>query len=149
MAALRAITCCLCIVTASALHAAGNPAGVENSDRARINYMLNCQGCHGPTGAGMADGTVPNMAGFVGRFLQVQGGREFLVRVPGSANAALDDASLAEVLNWMLGTMSPDELPARFRPYSAEEVGALRKSPLTEILQHRQRLLDAMRQDEH
>lgn len=144
MSGLRAIVCCLVLLTSSATFAGDSIAGVANGDRARINYMLNCQGCHGPEGSGMTDGTVPNMSGFVGRFLQVPGGREFLVRVPGSANAALNDAALAEVLNWILGTMSAGELPAAFVPYSADEVGALRKSPLTEIVQHRQELLSAM-----
>ena len=37
--------------------------GVESEQRARINYMLNCQGCHGPDGAGTRDGVVPLMVG--------------------------------------------------------------------------------------
>ncbi len=147
MTRVRAIACCLCLLAGGAAHANDALTGVADAQRARTNYMLNCQGCHGPTGAGMTDGTVPNMAGFVGRFLQVPGGREFLVQVPGSANAALDDAALAEVLNWILVTMSPDELPAGFLPYSADEVGALRTSPLTEILHHRAELVDAMHTD--
>ena len=108
-------------------------AGVDNPARARMNYMLNCQGCHGPAGRGTHDGSVPAMQGFVGRFLTVEGGREFLVQVPGSANAALDDTQLAEVLNWILQTMSAEVLPERWEPYTAAEVGPLRKEPLTEI----------------
>ena len=38
------------------------------------------------------------MAGFVARFLQVPGGREYLARVPGVATAALSDADLAEAI---------------------------------------------------
>ena len=69
--------------------------GVEDAGRAQINYMLNCQGCHRPDGSGTADNAVPEMKNFVGNFLKVAGGRAFLVQVPGSANAALDDTQLA------------------------------------------------------
>ncbi len=107
--------------------------GVRADDaRARINYMLNCQGCHLPHGEGVA-GSVPSMNGYVGNFLHVDGGREFLVQVPGSANAALTDAELAELLNWLLVTFSGSELPAGWRPYDAAEVGELRAKPLREV----------------
>ncbi|MDH3643047.1 MAG: hypothetical protein OES38_13180, partial [Gammaproteobacteria bacterium] len=91
-----------------------------------------CQGCHLRAGEG-APGSVPRMNGYVGNFLRVPGGREFLVQVPGSANAALDDAALAELLNWMLLTMSPNELPRPWQRYTAQEVGALRAEPLREV----------------
>ena len=116
-------------------------AGVDNSNRARINYMLNCQGCHGANGAGTADGSVPKMNDFLGNFLHVKGGRDFLVQVPGSANAALSDDALAEVLNWMLGTLSAGELPSAFEPFTAEEVGRLRATPLTDVTQTRDALI--------
>jgi len=119
-------------------------AGVENPARARVNYMLNCQGCHGPTGAGMADGTVPNMAGYLSRYLQVEGGREYLVQVPGSANAGITPAALAEVLNWMLVTMDAAHLPRDFVPYTANEVERLRSHPLREVAATRAALLTRM-----
>jgi mono/diheme cytochrome c family protein len=119
-------------------------AGVENPARARVNYMLNCQGCHGPTGAGMTDGTVPNMTGYVSRYLQVAGGREYLVQVPGSANAGITAAALAEVLNWMLVTMDATHLPPDFRPYTADEVELLRSKPLREVAATRAALLARM-----
>ncbi len=116
-------------------------AGVENPARARVNYMLNCQGCHGPTGAGMANGTVPNINGYLARYLHVEGGREYLVQVPGSANAGITPAALAEVLNWMLATMDATHLPSNFVPYAADEVGALRSRPLREVAATRAVLL--------
>ena len=115
---------------------AGEPV---NDQRARIDYMLNCQGCHLPDGDGAGD--VPRMKGFVGNFLKVPGGREFLVQVPGSANAALDDERLAELLNWMLLEISGDELPADFQPYTAEEVAQYRAVPLRDVLQTRAELI--------
>ena len=69
--------------------------------RARQNWILSCQGCHRSDATGTPQ-TTPNMAGFVAKFLQVPGGREYLVRVPGVATAALADGELAEVLNWSL-----------------------------------------------
>ena len=118
--------------------------GVENPARARVNYMLNCQGCHGPTGAGTTDGTVPNMTGYVSRYLHVAGGREYLVQVPGSANAGITSEALAEVLNWMLVTMDDAHLPSDFMPYKAEEVELLRSQPLREVIATRARLLARM-----
>jgi len=118
--------------------------GVDNPARARVNYMLNCQGCHGSDGRGTADGAVPIMKDFVGKYLGVEGGRAFLVQVPGSANAALDDTALAEVLNWMLYTVSPNEIPRSFLPYTSSEVKALRIKPLDEVDQHRANLIAAM-----
>lgn len=115
---------------------AGEPA---NDQRPRIDYMLNCQGCHLPNGEGAGD--VPRMTDFVGNFLKVPGGREFLVQVPGSANAPLDDARLAQLLNWMLDEISRDQLPAGFRPYTADEVGEYRTVPLHDVLETRAKLI--------
>ena len=64
------------------------------------------------------------------QFLQVEGGREFLARVPGVATVDLDDARLAEVLNWTLYRFDAGHVPADFRPYTAAEMGRLRRSPL-------------------
>ena len=113
---------------------AGNAFGGDlevNAERARVNYMLNCQGCHLPDGDGVGD--IPRMKGFVGNFLRVPGGREFVVQVPGSANAALEDEALAELLNWMLVEISAAQLPENFAPYTAEEVGRYRAQPLSDV----------------
>lgn len=118
--------------------------GVDNPARAQVNYMLNCQGCHGAEGAGTADGVVPVMKDFVGKFLSVEDGREFLVRVPGSANAPLTDAALAEVLNWMLPQLSPAEIPEGFEPYTAAEVAELREHPLADVISERAKLVARM-----
>lgn len=107
--------------------------------QARLNYMLNCQGCHAVDGRGLND--IPTMAGFVGKFLAVDGGRAYLVRVPGSANAPLSDAELAEVLNWILITMSYAHLPEPFVPYTPSEVYTFRQQPLTDAAAKRQQLL--------
>ena len=43
--------------------------------QARLNYMLNCQGCHAVDGRGLND--IPTMADFVGKFLTVDGGTTY------------------------------------------------------------------------
>jgi mono/diheme cytochrome c family protein len=105
-----------------------------------LDYALNCQGCHRADGAGTPGG-VPALAGSVGRFLRRPGGREYLVQVPGVAQAPLDDAALAGVLNWILTRFDPEEVPADFVPYAAEEVGRLRRTPLTNVERVRRALL--------
>ncbi len=120
------ILAALLLMTAPA--AAGTP-GVESDARAKMNWMLNCQGCHQPDGTGSANGA-PSMANDVARFLSVEGGREYLTRVPGVANAGLADDQLAELLNWTLATFDKDHLPAGFEPYTKDELAAGRASPL-------------------
>jgi len=115
-------------------------AGEDGVARARVDYMINCQGCHLPDGSGFP-GKVPNMRGQVGKFLGVDGGREFLVRVPGAANAPIDNERLAQLMNWMLREFSAEQLPADFRPYDAAEVGKLRKTPFSSVVELRERLV--------
>ena len=138
------IGACLLVSVIAAVQAGEKAPGVADSERARVNYMLNCQGCHGADGVGTVDGSVPEMKNFVGRFLSVPGGRAFLVQVPGSANAALTDARLAEVLNWMLWQVSAAQIPQDFEPYTAQEVGALRQKPLDDVEAIRASLVERM-----
>jgi hypothetical protein len=111
---------------------AANPPGVD--------YMLQCQGCHLADGSG-SPGSVPSLRGSVGRFLTVPGGRAYLVRVPGSSQSALDDGALAAVLNWMIRSFGPEEVARDFEPYSGEEVGHLRRPPLTDVAATREELV--------
>ena len=110
-------------------------AGAARAETPRVNYMLQCQGCHGAEGRG-APGAVPSLEG-VGRFLRVPGGREYLVRVPGSSQSALTDAELAEVLNWIVGEFDPGD----FVPYAADEVARVRRPPLDDVDGVRRELL--------
>jgi hypothetical protein len=47
------------------------------------------------------------------------------------------------IVNWMLDRFGKDDLPADFVPYTAEEVGTLRKTPLTRVDEVRARILAA------
>jgi hypothetical protein len=85
---------------------------------------------------------VPALAGSLARFTRVAGGRAYLVRVPGVAQAPLDDVALAALLNWVLRRFDPDSLVADFSPYQAAEVGRLRRRPLVDVEAERQRLIE-------
>jgi hypothetical protein len=96
-----------------------------------LDYLLQCRGCHGATGEGTA-GRVPTLVEEPARLLRAPGGRAYLVRVPGVAQAPLDDAALAALLNWMLAAFSPATLPPDFAPYQPAEVARLRATPLAD-----------------
>ena len=104
------------------------------------DYVLHCSGCHQQSGAGVPD-VVPPLSGLA-PFLATPEGRAYLVRVPGVAQAALDDERLAALLNWVMSAMSgvaPD--PA----YSAAEVHDLRSEPLRDAPAQRRAVLERPR----
>ena len=89
------------------------------------SYLLHCSACHGPEGRG-SEGVVPSLHGLVD-LLAAPGGRIYLVRVPGVAQAPMGSAALAEVMNWVLRAYSGGRA---FTPYTEAEVEVLRRSPL-------------------
>ncbi len=105
------------------------------------NYRLHCEGCHLADGSA-TPGKVPALAGSVARFSHSAEGREYLVRVPGVANATLDDADLAALLDWTLRRFDLAHLAPGFAPYTAEEVARWRRQPLVDVTAARRRLLD-------
>jgi hypothetical protein len=112
----------LALDPASSAFADGLPA-------AQQDWMLNCQGCHRADGMGSPRG-VPPLPSSLSHLLCVEGGREFLARVPGVANAPLSDAASAEVLNWMVARYAPAPLAREFRLFTASEVSGLRQARL-------------------
>ena len=110
-----------------------------NWQRAQFNYQMFCQGCHTPDGSGAK--SVPRMKDHVGYFLQTRQGREYLVRVPGSATSALDDEQLAEVLNWIIQEFAGASADENYERYTPVEVARLRQQPLNEVEQYRTQLL--------
>jgi hypothetical protein len=107
---------------------------------AHTNYMLMCQGCHLVDGTGTPD-KVPALRDEVGRFLKVEGGREYLIQVPGTSQSPLTDKEVAAVLNWILNEFSNAELPADFEPYTKDEVARYRYEPLANASEVRAGLL--------
>jgi mono/diheme cytochrome c family protein len=131
---MKTIVAVLCLGLASAAL-----AEELNWQRAHYNYQMFCQGCHTPDGVGA--NAVPRMKDQVGYFLETRRGREYLVRVPGSATSALDDEQLAEVLNWIVQEFAGDSADEGYERYTSLEVGRLRQQPLNEVEQYRTQLL--------
>jgi hypothetical protein len=153
----------LCTLTAPLAHARAipNPAqrpapGNEEPQKPisqagysmATNYQLQCAGCHLGDGAGSAANDTPRLQGFVGNFLKVPGGREFLVRVPGMSQSALNDEQLAGLLNWLLRKdgMAGASVPEHYQPYSAEEVAQLRHKAMLNLPGTRAVLIKEMRE---
>lgn len=99
---------------------------------ARLDYTLNCMGCHRMGGEG-APPDVPMLKDRVGYYLTVPGGRDYLVQVPGSRQSPLTDAQLADVLNYIIGEFGGDSVPADAKPYSTDEVARLRRAAPDDI----------------
>ena len=108
-------------------------AGGHDAGSPRMNYMLHCSGCHGQDGSGSPSSGVPSMRGSLGHFFKAENGREFLIQVPGTSQSPLSNAETAELLNWILKTFSPQEVPAGTAPYTTQEVARLRAAPLEDV----------------
>jgi hypothetical protein len=115
---------------------------IPRFDRAAELFSRNCQGCHGHTGVSVRE--VPDLRDRVGWFLHTPEGRDYIVRVPGVAFALLDDDRLALTLNWALETFSARQLPADWRPYTADEVGRLRRRPVASVASERAAVVDRL-----
>lgn len=108
--------------------------------RARADYMIHCQGCHLPDGSGFPGRGVPDMRATLPLLLSVEGGREFLIQVPGSSQSALSDPRLAGVLNWLITTKTTDN-SLDFIPYSSQEISAVRHVRLDDVFATREALI--------
>lgn len=119
------------LVIAMLLGAAPIAAAESLAPTALHDYVLSCAGCHKLDGTGSV--RVPSLRG-TARLLARSGGRDYLLRVPGAAQAPLSDARLASLLNWVL-TEFGGAAPAP--PFSAEEVAIARATPLRDPQQAR------------
>ncbi len=102
-------------------------------------YMLHCGGCHLADGRGNPP-EVPSLRDDLGRIVQVEGGRDYLIRVPGVAQAPVSNQALADSLNWVLSQFNGATLNPEFRQLSAEEVAAARSHILADPLKRRQQI---------
>jgi hypothetical protein len=105
----------------------------------RINYMLQCMGCHTPDGSG-EPGRVPSIKDTLAPFAVTPAGRRFLIQVPGASQSTLSDAELAELVNWMILNLSVAK-PTHFTQFTTAEVASYRRTPLVDVQGTRQRLL--------
>jgi len=120
-------------IAALGLAAAGaDPVGAQPP--AAEAYLLHCSGCHGAEGRGVP-GTVPSLHD-LGWLLERPEGRAYLASVPGVAQAPLDDAALAALLDWTLQRFS-----GRDAGFDAAEVARHRRTPIRDTRAARARLL--------
>lgn len=110
----------------------------------RLDYVLNCAGCHGLDGAGVPAKGVPRLRGNIGKLLHLPDGRAFIVQAPGVSNSSLGHAELADLLNWLVVEMDPAHLPPDLAPYTAGEVAELRRARRSEYLARRAALAAAL-----
>lgn len=103
------------------------------------DYARHCQGCHGHFGYSADE--IPILRDRVGYFAHTAEGRAYLVQVPNVAQAHLSDEQLARLLNWLLQTYGKAQLPADFAPYTAAEVGALRRHKPEQVIALRRRVV--------
>jgi cytochrome c553 len=120
-------------------------AAAQDAARARTHYIHHCTGCHLMDGRGVPTKGVPSMRNTLDRFLQVRGGREYIVQVPGVMNSPLGDADIANLMNWLLPYVTPAGLPQGTRPYSAEEIASLRKTRPIDFDGTRRQLVSGLR----
>jgi len=137
----RAFSATLALLLTGAMQSAQAESPVNN-------YMLHCMGCHLSAGEGFPP-AVPDARGEIGMMLRIEGGREYLVQVPGAAHAPLTNQELAEVVNYMLLTFSKETLPEDFEPLTGEEVARYRKDALIEVEEERAQLLARIEALEH
>ncbi len=113
----------------------------DSQEDPRLDYMLQCLGCHGTKGDARPDAGIPTMVDLVPRFLGTAEGREFLLRVPGVSQAPLSDAAVANLMNWLLTTYRSTDTPMPFAPYDAGEVARARRLEPLDVAATRARLL--------
>lgn len=115
-------------------------AAAQAEDRVRANYVLACRGCHLVDGSSVPP-EVPSLRDTLGQFTTSAEGRAYLVRVPGVAQSRLNDAEIAEVINWVLIEFNAASLPKNFRPFTAREVAAVRNDTLADPVGYRSKLV--------
>ncbi len=112
---------------------------VSASADPRSDYLLHCAGCHLADGRGVP-GSVPSLAGPLGRIASSPEGRDYLARVPGASQAPISDEALAAVFNWLLLEFNRDSLPSDFKPLRGSEVARSRARVLADPLKLRSEL---------
>ena len=116
-----------------------NASTTSPAHNTRSLYVLHCAGCHSLDGSGSVSARVPDLRQ-LGRFLQVPGGRVFLIQVPGVLGSGLNDEQVAEVTNWVLNTLAPNSMPTGFEAYTSSEVTQARRTPLADVATQRAQL---------
>jgi mono/diheme cytochrome c family protein len=121
----------------TALLAGGAAAHAASVGTPRLDYLLHCSGCHGAAGTGVPERGIPRLKGEVAKLLWTPEGRAYLVQVPGVGNAALSDAEVARLLDWLPRALDPEHLPPQLAAFTADEVRRLRADRKGDVLARR------------
>jgi mono/diheme cytochrome c family protein len=124
----------------------GAPAAAAGSEAwARGAFLERCGGCHGLDGKSAA-ALVPDLRDQVGYFLCTPEGRAYIGRLPNVAFSGVSDQQLAEMVNYTVFQIGGSSAPAKAKPYTAAEVGRLRRRPLTatDLVAQRARVAEAV-----
>ena len=111
----------------------------------RSLYIVHCAGCHGVDGAGAKTAHVPDVRR-LGNLLRLDGGRAFVISVPGVMGSGLTDQQVADVTNWLLANVAKASVPESHRPYDAAEVQRARAVPLVDVAAARSQLVSQARE---
>ena len=137
------------VIASSAAGAAGADGAAHrqapNGQTPRMNYLHYCAGCHLDDGTGKPSHGIPNMRGVLGQFLRVDGGREFIIKVPGVSHTPLADSDVAALMNWLLDGIAQPSTPPGTQPYTAAEVTRLRSERMVDIPSTRKEIVERLR----
>lgn len=101
--------------------------------------MIHCMGCHLVSGEGMPP-DVPAFNSDLSFLASTEDGRRYLVQVPGASQSLINDAELANLLNWMLKKYAPNP---ETRAFTGEEIIKYRHDILADPKAERTRLFAA------
>lgn len=107
-----------------------------------FDYRMNCEGCHAVAGAGV-EPHVPALKNNLAPFLRTPAGREYLIRVPGVRQISISNAKVADLLNYVVFTLSDIEETQGVRPFSEAEVATYRQRAFLDVPAARARAMDA------
>jgi hypothetical protein len=99
---------------------------------AQTKFILRCGGCHGTLGQSPPL-SVPQLRGVAGWFLCTPQAREYVIRLPNVSRAQLNDADLAEVMNFVTFGLGEHSAPPTAVRFTAAEVAAIRTRPLNAL----------------
>ena len=105
----------------------------------KSHYMIHCMGCHLVSGEGMPP-EVPAFNTDLSFLAGTEDGRRYLVQVPGASQSPINDAELAQLLNWMLDEYAPSP---KARAFTSEEILKYRNDILADPKAERARLFAA------
>ncbi len=116
------------------------------SNQGRIDFLLHCSGCHAQDGRGLENKGIPALKDQVGYFLRTDGGRAYVMQIPGLLSAGMSDARAADVTNYILARFAGVSLPENFVPYTVEEAKRYRESRPADIPGKRKLLAAELRE---